>query len=119
MRKEPIMGRLLIAGGLALTLLGPLQAQEKDKKDANKQIAELISKLGDVRFEVRQGAHRALVEIGKPALPQLRTAANGGDVEIARRAEQIIRQIEAPPKLQKSRVWPAVQPSEMKHRGVR
>ncbi|MBI3821090.1 MAG: hypothetical protein HY289_00245 [Planctomycetes bacterium] len=89
------MVRSFVAILTVLALSGPSLAQAK--APAEKQIAELITKLGDSRFEVRRDAHKALVEIGKPALPQLRKAAEAPDVEIRVRAMQIIAQIEPPP----------------------
>jgi len=59
------------------------------------EVAELIAKLGDVRFKVRQGAHQRLVKIGRPALPQLRKAVASEEVEIRMRAAKIIKEIEA------------------------
>jgi hypothetical protein len=92
------MSRLLVAA-LTLLLAGPASAQEDKKKTpaTDKQVARLITKLGDALFEVRQSAYKALVKIGKPALPRLRKAAQGGEPEIEMRARKAIKEIEAQP----------------------
>ncbi|HMF17554.1 MAG TPA: hypothetical protein VKE98_10130, partial [Gemmataceae bacterium] len=95
-----IMSRFLIGIALILLWSGPAFAQQDAKKKAptEKQIGELITKLGDARFKVRDEAAKKLIEIGKPALPQLRKAArNEVEVEISRRASKIIKIIEDQP----------------------
>ena len=52
-----------------------------------------ITQLGDDSFEVREQASAALVARGAPAEPLLKQAANSLDVEVARRAEECLRQI--------------------------
>jgi HEAT repeat protein len=92
------MSRSLLAASLFLIWFLPIQAQESNKEKLEKQIAGLIIQLGDAKFEVREKAQKALIEIGKPALPRLREVAKGPDVEVAYRAGRIIREIEAPKK---------------------
>jgi hypothetical protein len=94
------MSRFLIGIALILLWAGSGFAQEgaKKKPPTEKQIGELITKLGDARFKVRDEAAKKLIEIGKPALPQLRKAArNEAEVEISRRASKIIKIVEDQP----------------------
>jgi outer membrane protein assembly factor BamB len=57
-------------------------------------IPNLIRRLGDDSFAVRQKASADLAALGPVALPLLRAALKDPDVEIARRAEECIRLIE-------------------------
>jgi len=93
------MSRFLIGIALILLWSGPAFAQvyTKKKPPTDKQIVELITKLGDARFKVRDEACKKLIEIGKPALPLLKKAAESEEVEIRLRASRIIKIIEAQP----------------------
>jgi len=91
------MSRLLIGNALALLLTLPAPAQDKKGPAIEKEIGELITKLGDARFEVRRDAYKALVQTGRPALPQLRRAAENAELEIRMRARGAIKEIEARP----------------------
>jgi hypothetical protein len=97
------MSRLLVGVAVALLVLaGPARIgadtnPKESKPPTEEQIAGLITKLGDVHFQNRQAAYQALVEIGRPALPQLRKAARSEDVEIQVRARKAIKEIEAQP----------------------
>lgn len=72
--------------------------EDKIKMPAKDQpIADLIAGLGADRFEVREKASRALIEIGRPALPELQKAAQNGEPEIKARARKVIKAIEARP----------------------
>ncbi len=57
------------------------------------QVTALIEKLGHESFEVRQRAGAELIEVGVLALPLLREAVRGTDLERARRAEECLREI--------------------------
>ena len=93
------MPRLLVGIALTLLLAGPAAAQggKKQTPPTEKQLAELITKLGDAQFKVRQDAYKKLVEIGKRALPQLQKAAQSEVPEIRIRARKAIKEIEAQP----------------------
>lgn len=57
-----------------------------------KRIRELIGKLGDAKFAVRQKASAALLKIGAPAEPQLRAAlAKASELEVKRRIEVLLK----------------------------
>src|SRR5262249_47450728 len=64
------------------------------------QMKELVRKLGDDNFEVREKAVKELTALGKAAVPLLRDAARSSDPEVARRARLCLEQIgpaDAPP----------------------
>lgn len=61
---------------------------------ARQKIAKLVEQLDSNEFAVRQNAAKALIELGPPALPFLRTAAKGSSLELTRRAESCIEDIE-------------------------
>src|SRR5690348_16977992 len=58
------------------------------------RVADLISRLGDKTFKVRERAVNGLIAVGPPALPALRKVMKGGDLETSRRAEQCVQMIE-------------------------
>src|SRR5262245_11422049 len=67
-----------------------------EKQADSSEIARLIHQLGSEKFTEREKASKALEKIGKRALPPLRTAASTTkDAEIRRRAESLVRSIEA------------------------
>lgn len=68
--------------------------------EARKQIAKLIEQLDSKEFAVRQDAGRKLVELGPAALTALRAATKGASLEMSRRAEQCIEEIERATNLQ-------------------
>jgi WD40 repeat protein len=57
-------------------------------------IEKLIRDLGDDDFDVRQAATEKLAKIGEAALPALKQAAEGKDVEVKRRATDLLARIE-------------------------
>jgi hypothetical protein len=61
-----------------------------------KQIGQLIHQLGADNFDDRESASKALQKIGGRAVPLLRAAKHGPDVEIAKRAEHLLKE-SAPP----------------------
>jgi len=61
---------------------------------ARGQIAKLIEQLDSKEFAARDNATRKLTEIGPPALPALRTAMKGASLEVTRRAETCMDEIE-------------------------
>src|SRR5262249_49527613 len=58
------------------------------------RINKLIEQMGSGDFDEREKASTALDAIGEPALPALRKAAQGDDVEVRKRAGELVQQIE-------------------------
>ncbi len=54
------------------------------------RISRLVGQLGDDEFEKREAASRELEAVGEPALPALREAASGKNLEARRRARRVI-----------------------------
>ena len=63
------------------------------KEAETERIARLVKQLGDDAFEKREAASMELDAIGAPALDALRKAASDDDLEIRRRAEQIVQAV--------------------------
>jgi WD40 repeat protein len=86
-RNRRLHPHLTLAVGLfALALMGSVAAQEKnDAEDA--RIAKLIEQLGDDEYDVRKAAEKKLIEIGEPALDQIKKAAKeAADADVKLRA---------------------------------
>src|SRR5262249_14327309 len=56
--------------------------------DSKQRLEELVKKLGDSSFPVREEAERELVAFGAAALPLVKAALDDPDLEIARRARR-------------------------------
>ena len=69
-------------------------ADKQSGKETGVPVADLIARLGDRSFRVRQAAGRALEDRGEEALPALRGALNHEDEEIRRRVEVLTEKIE-------------------------
>jgi hypothetical protein len=85
----------MLAGSLglvALLTLGPEAANTA--QPAEEAVERLIQQLGSRKYAEREAAARKLEAVGGPALPPLRRAARQANLEIRRRAEQLIRRIE-------------------------
>src|SRR5262245_10609035 len=88
--------RCILAATLvtAAVVCQPVPGGEKSSP-TGKAIDELIAKLGDKRFAVREEAYSALVKIGKPALERLQQASQNAEaLEIRQRALRAIREID-------------------------
>jgi hypothetical protein len=72
--------------GLALA---PDTGKEADRAE----VERLVGNLGNRRFATRESATTRLLLIGDPALPFLKKAAQSTDLEMARRADRIRREI--------------------------
>ena len=72
-----------------LVMLGQLPATGPDPDPA-----ALVAQLGAARYAERQAAAEALEQIGRPALPALRTARDSRDLEVRTRAWSLTQKIE-------------------------
>jgi hypothetical protein len=99
---SPPKSGLWVTNLLVLSALGAVFFLHSTSADENQQdppsekaIADLIRQLGDDAFARRENAHKALVQIGMAALEPLRKAVRDTtDVEVRRRASEIINQID-------------------------
>src|SRR5687767_7926998 len=57
------------------------------------KVKALIRQLGDDSFEVREKASAQLMALGATAAPYLKDALKDPDIEIVRRAEEILRRV--------------------------
>jgi hypothetical protein len=78
---------------LGLGVVGLLSAPVAADNDADK-IDQLIEQLGSGTFKDRESATKALDAIGAPALEKLRKASESEDLEIKRRAADLVKRIE-------------------------
>jgi tricorn protease-like protein len=83
---------LCVAASLALAAAPPVP-REPPGKQAD-QIARLIEQLGHDEFARREAATRHLKEIGEPAIDPLRKAMASADLEVRRRAREIVTFLE-------------------------
>jgi HEAT repeat protein len=65
--------------------------------ELRRTIKERIGKLGDDDFSSREAATKALFDLGRVALPQLREAIKNNDPEIVQRTRYLIERIEQEP----------------------
>jgi HEAT repeat protein len=65
--------------------------------ERRRELQRLIRDLASRRFSVRQGAVRALISQGTPALPLLREALTNPDIEVSTRAAQCVEAINRGP----------------------
>lgn len=77
-----VLGGCLGGGAVAI-----MDAGGSDPSD--EQVAELIRKLGDESYEVREAASKRLLEEGEAVLPALLAAAAADDVEVRLRARRL------------------------------
>ncbi len=78
--------------GIALSLT-PSRGGSAEKIDPAR-VGELVAQLGNDRFQEREDAARALDALGEAALPALRKATSSEDLEVQRRARELVRKIE-------------------------
>lgn len=100
---------LFLVAGFGLAAIAPAQAGRSegdrgakappaaaDTKAPQRGVKALIEELGSDSFRRRVDAESALREVGEPALPELKAAAeSSGDGEVQWRARRLVRQIEA------------------------
>ncbi len=89
MPNRPRLPALLLAAGLACILTIPVVAES----DAER-VDKLIEQLGSSSYHEREAASKALEAVGAPALESLRKAADSDDIEVRRRAAELVKRIE-------------------------
>lgn len=75
---------------LALAGLGGVMIAQTTQKADESRIEKLVADLGAKDFKVREGATKELTAIGLDARPALAKAAISSDLEVARRAKDIL-----------------------------
>jgi hypothetical protein len=79
---------------LGLGLLWLMAAPAAADKDDAARIDKLIEQLGSGSFQEREAATKALDALGAPALEKLKKASQSDDVEVSRRATELVKRIE-------------------------
>src|SRR5437016_13739424 len=70
-----------------------LKAKDPDPQADRNRIERLIKQLGDDDFADRQSASKELDAIGEPALERLRAAVGDPDLEVRKRAQELVERI--------------------------
>jgi hypothetical protein len=91
----PALWSLLASPEEAVALLE--KRLKPDERTDPKRIERLITDLGDDDFEVRQKADADLRKLGERAETALRRALEKEDLEVRKRAAQLLARLEAPP----------------------
>jgi len=81
----------IVQWGLPVVLVSLFCVAQAEDKNVNLQVRRWIADLADRKFSVRQTAHENLIELGKPAFPQLEKIIKSGTAEQRYRAREIIR----------------------------
>src|SRR5262245_42791388 len=92
MQPRVLLGLLVFGLGLALLAGLPVGAADKASPET---IAQLIEKLGSTDFTERDKATKALEALGEQAVDALKKATQGDDLETKRRAEELLKKVEA------------------------
>lgn len=90
MRKLVRGGAVLLLAAVTLNAADPRPGQTPDAE----RVAALIAQLGSGRFADRETAARELEALGPIVREPLRTALEGDDAEVRRRARQLLRKID-------------------------
>jgi hypothetical protein len=69
------------------------RAEEEAAGPAAAQMADWIEQLGAPQFARREAASKQLLAVGRPAIEPLVTAIRGGDLEVASRGVEILREM--------------------------
>jgi HEAT repeat protein len=104
---------VFMAGGTLLgscTFLAAAGDPEVTEKavPAKCEIKPLIDQLGSERFKDREQAAHELAKLGNSALPALKEAAKSRDLEVRRRAQQLVEQLKPPVRATDSQRQPSI-----------
>jgi hypothetical protein len=80
--------------GLGFGLLATLPGTAAETAASPEKVSKLIEKMGSSDFEDREEAQKQLDAIGEPALEALKKAMSSEDIEVRRRAEELVKKIE-------------------------
>ena len=83
----------MFAGTICLAALAAAPAAEPVPVDPKVKAAELVRKLGDPAFRIREGAAKALLELGMAARDALEKGRSDPDAEISDRCRKLLPQI--------------------------
>ncbi len=92
MRSRLLLPALLFGLGLAGLAVVPLPAAAPPSN--TKSVAQLIEQLSSAEYDDREAATESLESIGEPALDALRKAASSRDMEVRKRAGELVGKIE-------------------------
>jgi len=87
----------ILANLVLLGTWGAARAEAPRPDAAPARIQQLIAKLGDARFRVREAATKDLIAIGRPAVKALREAEKSKDPDVRLRAQSILNKIQDSP----------------------
>jgi hypothetical protein len=85
--------RVTVAGAALILLLG--HAAGEPPGPGAGEIERLIKRLGSDSFEEREEAGKRLIEVGVEALPALRKASRSDDLEVRRRASELLGAVQS------------------------
>lgn len=88
------MRLLFVLAALGMSALAFCADDGRSNGEIAKLVAKLVAKLGDDSWRVREEADKDLIELGPPALPELRKGLMSEDAEIRRRCVSIVATIE-------------------------
>src|SRR5262245_51327023 len=89
-----VMRTILSAAAVVLGLVGSVWIAAATAGEPREPIPRLIEQLGSAKYVEREAASQALEAVGERALPALKDATHGTDVEVCRRAEELVQRIE-------------------------
>jgi hypothetical protein len=92
MRSRLLLPALVFGLGLAGLAVIPLPAAAPPPN--TKSVAQLVQQLSSAEYDDREAATEALESIGEPALVALRKAAESRDMEVRKRAGELVGKIE-------------------------
>ena len=81
----------IVQWGLPVVIVSLFCVARAEDKNIDARVRQWIADLADRKFSVRQTAHENLIELGKPAFPQLEQILKSGTAEQRYRAREIIR----------------------------